>query len=77
MFAYADDKAISYIDYSDTMAALDIVERWSAANRKELNKKKCGVLSLHKKSMPLKCKRLTVCLLCLNKNILEYSWIKV
>ena len=53
VFVYADDIAILCLGYSDIRAALDIVERWSVANSMELNKKKCGILIICKRSMPL------------------------
>ena len=53
VFASADNIATLCLGYSDERAALDIVERWSVVNSMELNKKKCGVLDLCKKSMPL------------------------
>ena len=53
MFAYGDDIAVLCLSYSDIRAALDVVEYWSVANSMVLNKKKCGILSIYNKTVPL------------------------
>ena len=58
VFAYADDVAVLCLGYSDVRSALSLVERWSSANSMELNKKKCGILSVCKKSTPLRRKEI-------------------
>ena len=58
VFAYADDIAILCLGYSDIRSAMESVENWAETNSMELNKKKCGILSVCKRSMPIRRKEI-------------------
>ena len=56
--AYEDDIAVLCLGYSDVKSALRIVEGWATTNSMELNKKKCGILSVCRKSSPIRRKEI-------------------
>lgn len=58
VFAYADDIALLCLGYSDIRRSLGIVETWAKANKAEINRKKCGILKLTNRALPIKRKEL-------------------
>jgi len=52
-FAYADDVALLCLGYSEIRAAISMIETWSHENGALINKKKCGILPIHKREVPL------------------------
>jgi len=57
-FAYADDIALLCLGYSEIRAAISKIETWSRDNGALINKKKCGILPIRKREMPLSRKEL-------------------
>lgn len=54
IYAYADDVTILCLGHSEVREALTITEAWATSNGAQLNKKKCGLLSITKREMPIK-----------------------
>lgn len=57
-FAYADDISLLCLGYSEVRAAISMIEDWSSANGALLNKKKCGILPIRRREVPLAKKEL-------------------
>ncbi len=57
-FAYADDIALLCLGYSDLRSAISILEEWSRENGAILNRKKCGILPIRRREVPVSRKEL-------------------
>jgi len=57
-FAYADDVALLCLGHSEVRAAISMIETWSRENGALINKKKCGILPIRRREVPLSRKEL-------------------